>query len=490
MTGSAPSFSRRQLFTATGAMAVGGVALATLAGCSTPAPAKTAMWTPPATPMAFPKGYVWGAATSAYQIEGAWNIDGRGPSVWDTFALYSGKIADGSTGEVAADHYHRWKTDFDLLKTLGVGGYRFSLAWPRIQPTGSGAINQKGLDFYKQLLDGLAERSIRPAITLFHWDLPQPVQDAGGWPNRDTANRFADYADIVFGAFGDVDADWFTLNEPKTHAFNGYWYGNHAPGLTDPNAAAAAVHHQLLAHGLTVQAFDAQGVKGRVGPVLNLTPVSASDPAAADQTKNVDARENRLFLDPVLKGSYPTDAIGTENGQLPADPAQFASLVKEGDLKTISSPIGVLGVNYYGVAGVDLNGDEVQIHPTSTAEWEQIWAPGLYTLLTRIKREYKKVPILLTENGIPDDLLQDGVDDPQRIDYLRSHFQQAARAIEAGVPLEGHYVWSLLDNFEWAEGYTQRWGLTHVDFTTQKRTPKKSFHWYSTVIAANAVAPK
>ena len=473
-----------------GAVAVGTLAGVVLEGC-VPAPQhRTAAWTAPASPMRFPKGYVWGAATSAYQVEGAWNEDGRGPSIWDTFSHEGGRIRDRLTGDVAADHYHRWRSDLDLLASLGVGGYRFSLSWPRIQPTGSGAANQKGLDFYKRLIDGIAERGIRPAITLYHWDLPQPLQDAGGWPVRDCANRFADYADLVFGAFSDVDADWFTLNEPKTQAYNGYWYGNHAPGVMDPNQAAATVHHQLLAHGLAVQSFRSHGVKGRVGPVLNLTPVTATDPAAALQTKNVDAVQNRLFLDPILKGSYPTDAIGTGNGQLPADPDRFASLVDDGDLAAISSPIGVLGVNYYGVSGVDLNGQMVQIHETSAASWEQIWAPGLYDLLTRIKNDYKKVPLVLTENGIPDDDLQHGLNDQARIDYLRSHFQQAARAIQAGVPLEGHYVWAFLDNFEWAEGYTQRWGLTHVDFLTQKRSPKKSFGWYRSVIKANAVAPK
>lgn len=484
------SLTRRQLLTSAGGLAAGGAVAAALAACTPLASPKNTAWTPPASPMRFPKGYVWGAATSAYQVEGAWNVDGRGPSIWDTFSRAGGgHIVDGSTGDVAADHYHRWKGDLDLMKELGLGGYRFSISWTRIQPTGSGAVNQKGLDFYKGIIDGLAERDIRPAITLFHWDLPQPLQDAGGWPLRDTANRFADYADIVFGVFGDVDADWFTLNEPKTLAFNGYWYGSHAPGIMDPNQAAAAVHHQLLAHGLTVQAWGAHGVKGRIGPVLNLTPVTATDPAAAEQTKNVDAVQNRLFLDPVLKGSYPTDAIGSANGQLPADPDQFEALVKDGDLSTISSPIGVLGVNYYGVSGVDLNGTMVKIHKTSTADWEQIWAPGLYQLLTRITKDYKRVPLLLTENGIPDDMLQNGLNDSARISYLRSHFQQAARAIGDGVPLEGHYVWALLDNFEWAEGYTQRWGLVHVDFGTQKRTPKKSFDWYTKVIAANAVSP-
>ncbi|GAB3386545.1 GH1 family beta-glucosidase [Humibacter soli] len=466
----------------------------TLAGCTTgdqtPSPTSSA-WKPPATPLRFPKGYLWGVATAAYQVEGAWNVDGRGPSIWDTYThAASNPIPGAATGDVAADYYHRWRSDLELVSRLGVGAYRFSIAWPRIQPTGSGAVNQKGLDFYKGVIDALAERGIRPAITMYHWDLPQPLQDAGGWPSRDVASRFADYAGIFFDAFKDVEADWLTINEPKTTAFNGYWNGTNAPGVMDPNQAAAAVHHQLLGHGLAVQAWKASGAKGRIGPVLNLTPLTPSGDGAEVPTKNMDAVQNRLFLDPVLKGSYPTDAIGTANGQLPADPDTFHALIHDGDLKTISSPIGVLGVNYYGVAGVDLNGQWVTIHPTSKAPWQQIWAPGLYDILTRVANDYPKVPILLTENGIPDSADQQGLDDVQRVDYLRSHMQQAARAIEAGVPLEGQFVWALLDDFEWESGYTLQFGLTRVDFHTLERTPKKSFDWYAKTVKANAVSPK
>jgi beta-glucosidase len=486
------AFTRRAFLGAAGSVAIGGLAAATLAGCTPePVPPTSTAWTPPETPLTFPKGFLWGTATAAYQVEGAWNVDGRGPSIWDTYTHAGlGRIPDGSTGDVAADYYHRWRDDLDLLKQLGVGAYRFSIAWPRIQPTGSGPVNQKGLDFYKGIIERLAELGIRPAITMYHWDLPQALQDAGGWPSRDIAYRFADYAGILFDAFGDVEADWLTINEPKTTAFNGYWNGSNAPGIMDPNAAVAAVHHQLLGHGLAVRAHGAHGAAGRIGPVINLTPLTAVGENAAVQTKNADAVQNRLFLDPVLKGEYPTDAIGSANGQLPADPDRFAALVKDGDLKTISSPIGVLGVNYYGVSGVDLNGQLVGIHKRSAADWQQVWAPGLFEILMRLKNEYPRVPILHTENGTPDDPMQNGIDDVQRIEYLRSHAQQAARAIEAGVPLEGQFVWALLDDFEWESGYTLKFGLTRVLFGTQERTPKASFHWYKKMIAENAVAPK
>ena len=487
----ASAFTRRQFLTTAGALAIGGVAVGTLAGCApqSAVPPTSADWTPPPTaPLVFPKHYTWGTATSAYQIEGAWNVDGRGVSIWDTYT-HAGLVKGDANGDRAADSYHRWKDDLDLLSKLGVGAYRFSIAWPRIQPAGSGAVNQKGLDYYKGIVDELQQRGIRPAITLYHWDLPQPLQDAGGWPARDTAYRFADYAGIVFDAFKDVDADWFTINEPKTTAQNGYLYGTNAPGIMDPNASVAATHFQLLAHGLGVQAFRAHGGKGRIGPVLNLTPLTPMDPSVVEQTKNVDAVQNRMYLDPVLKGTYPSDAIGSANGQLPADPAQFQALVKDGDLQIISSPIDMLGVNYYGVAGVDISGQMVQIHERSKATWQQVWAPGLYEILMRIKKDYTKVPILLTENGTPDAADQKGLDDQWRIDYLRSHFQQAWRAIQAGVPLEGHYVWALIDDFEWDDAYDLKFGLAHVDFDTFARTPKKGFEWFQKVIASNAVDP-
>ncbi|MEP6482557.1 MAG: family 1 glycosylhydrolase [Rhodoglobus sp.] len=312
----------------------------------------TASWSPPTGPISFPAGYTWGAATSAFQVEGSTTADGRGVSIWDTFAAQPRRIRDGSTGDPAADHYRRWESDLDLMAELGLGGYRFSVAWPRVQPVGSGAVNPTGVAFYRGLVDGLVRRGIRPAITLYHWDLPQPLQDAGGWSNRDTAYRFADFARIMFDALGDIDADWFTINEPKTTAMVGYRWGTHAPGVTDVNRAVAAVHHQLLAHGLAVQQFRESGAKGRIGIALNLMPVYPTDDTAAKAAVRVDATENRLYLDPVLLGRYPTDAIGSQGGMIPADPARFTALVLDGDLATISAPIDLLGVQYYGATGV------------------------------------------------------------------------------------------------------------------------------------------
>jgi beta-glucosidase len=486
--------ARRSLLVAAG----GGALAVALAACTpgqslnsrSPSASPTPVaWTPPAEPMAFPEGYIWGAATSAYQVEGSVAADGRLPSVWDTFAARPGTIRDHSTGEPAADQYRRYPADIALMGSLGLGAYRFSISWPRIQPTGRGAVNTAGIDHYRRVVDALGESGIRSAITLFHWDLPQALQDAGGWENRDTADRFAEYAAVCFDALGYTDSDWFTLNEPKTHAFVGHWYGAHAPGIRDPDAAAAAVHHQLLGHGNAVQRFRESGASGRIGIALNLIPVYALDAASPEGAVRLDARENRLFLDPVLLGVYPDDAIGSAPGQLPADPDTFAELIQPRDLKTISAPCDLLAVQYYGVTGADSDGNEAVIAPTSAAPWQQVRAEGLYDLLMRIKADYPPIPLLITENGIPDPTDDITVDDPHRIDYLRTHFQQAARAIGEGVPLEGHFVWSLLDNFEWAEGYQQRWGLVAVDFETQERTLKRSSAFFADVIAANAVAP-
>jgi beta-glucosidase len=481
------------------------VALGALAACTpdesapkpaatTPVPSPTATtdgaWEPPADPMAFPAGFLWGAATSAFQVEGSTKADGRGPSIWDTFGAQPGRIADGSTGDPAADHYRRWAADLDLMKALGLRAYRFSVAWPRVQPTGSGKANPKGVDFYKRLVDGLLSRGIHPAITLYHWDLPQPLQDAGGWPARDTAQRFADYAAIVYDALHDSGATWLTINEPKTTASVGYGTSAHAPGADDVEQYTAAVHHQLLAHGLAVQAFRASGATGDIGIALNLMPVYPTTDDAQPATRRVDAVENRLYLDPVLLGTYPDDAIGDLSGQIPASRAAFDKLVRPGDLAAISAPIDVLAVQYYGVSGVDSSGQYRQIAPVSLASWQQVCPEGLHDLLTRITRDYPDAPpLIITENGIPDPDARGTTADDQRLEFLRSHFQQAARAIGDGVDLRQYYVWSLLDNFEWAEGYTQRWGIVHVDFATQRRTPKQSAQWYSGVIRANAVAP-
>jgi beta-glucosidase len=482
--------SRRTLL----GLAGGGAVAAALAACGdigpNPSPAPTpGGWTPPTAPMRFPEGYIWGSATSAYQVEGSLTADGRGTSIWDAFAAIPGAIRDGSTGDPAADQYRRYPQDLALMDSLCLGAYRFSISWPRIQPTGSGPANTAGLDHYRRLVDDLRERGIRPGITLFHWDLPQALQDSGGWGERDTAERFADYAALCFDTLGGAGTDWFTLNEPKTHAFVGHWHGAHAPGLSNPDLAAAAVHHQLLAHGLAVQRFRDEAARGRIGIALNLLPVYSTSPGETEASRHLDASENRLFLDPVLLGRYPDDAIGPSPGQLPAHPTAFTALQHDSDLDVISTPNDFLAVQYYGVAAVDDAGSPVQLHPSSAASWQQVWPEGLYDLLMRLVRDYPRIPLIITENGIPDPTAAITVDDPHRVDFLRAHFQQAARAIGDGAPLEGHYVWSLLDNFEWTEGYQQRWGIVAVDFQTQERTAKRSAAFLSEVIAANAVAP-
>ncbi|MEO8528471.1 MAG: GH1 family beta-glucosidase [Pseudolysinimonas sp.] len=481
-----PEITRRHLLQI-GALVGATAALAACTPAGVPTPTASETWMPPTDPMTFPANYTWGAATSAFQVEGSTTVDGRGPSIWDTFAAQPGRIRDGSTGDPGADHYRRWESDLDLMAELGLGAYRFSVAWPRIQPTGSGAVNQIGVDFYRKLVDGLVERGIRPGITLYHWDLPQPLQDAGGWPARDTASRFAEYSRIMFDALGDVDADWFTINEPKTTAFVGHLYGSHAPGISDPNAAAAAVHHQLLAHGLAVQQFRDSGARGRIGIALNLTPIYPTSQEFVDSARAIDGFENRLFLDPVLLGTYPDDGIGPQGGMLNADRARFDALVLDGDLAITSAPTDFLAIQYYGASGAGAGGQSVTMFPTSSASWQQIYPQGLYDLLMRLKADYPATPIIITENGTPDTTAAVTIDDANRVTFLRDHFIQASRAIADGVPLEAHYVWSLLDNFEWAEGYTQRWGIVAVDFETQERTPKDSFTFYQGVIASNSV---
>ncbi len=446
-------------------------------------------WRAPAAPMAFPKGFVWGAATSAFQVEGSTTKDGRGPSIWDTFAAQPGRIDDGSTGDPAADQYRLWEQDLDLMRGLGLQAYRFSVAWPRIVPAGSGAVNRAGVDYYRRLVDGLLDRGMRPAITLYHWDLPQPLQDKGGWASRDTAYRFAEYAEVMFEALKDVDATWLTINEPKTTTNVGYAGFEHAPGLGDIEAASASVHYQLLAHGLAVRKFREVGGSGGIGIALNLLP-TYGPPGVEAANRNLDAVENRLYLDPVLKGAYPDDAIGPGPGQMHADPAAFEARIEPGDLEVISSATDVLAVQYYGVGGVDSSGNWLQVQPSSPAGWQQVYPEGLYDLLTRLTRDYPDAPpYIITENGIPDPDAQGQIDDPVRLEFLRAHLQQAARAIDEGVDLRQYYAWSLLDNFEWARGMTQRWGIVHVDFDTQERTPKASARWYSGVVEQNAVPP-
>ncbi|MEU0546174.1 GH1 family beta-glucosidase [Micromonospora sp. NPDC005979] len=439
--------------------------------------------TGPAGPLRFPRHFGWGAATSAYQIEGATKEDGRGESVWDTFSRVPGRTRNGDTGDVAADHYHRYAEDLDLMRDLGLRSYRFSISWPRIQPDGSGTPNQRGLDFYRRLLDGLHERGIAPMATLFHWDLPQALQDAGGWESRDTALRFADYADAVFSALGDRVPVWLTINEPKTVVQNGYLTGHHAPGRQDPDAAYLVAHHLQLAHGLAVRALRASDSTARIGPALNLHPCYPTDDSAeaAAAAHLYDGYENRLYLDSVLKGSYPQDVLADLGPQ-----SRMVRGIRDGDLAVISSPVDLLAVQYYTPIYVAADGRTEHRWPTSEAGWQQIYPDGMYDVLTRVTRDYGPIPLTVTENGLPtpDTLAADDtVDDSGRITFLRDHLAAAHRAIADGVPLESFHVWSMLDNFEWDEGYEQRWGLVYVDYVTQRRVLKRSAHWYRSVIA-------
>ncbi|MGN9805017.1 GH1 family beta-glucosidase [Micromonospora sp. L32] len=466
--------------------AVAGAAAAVTAGCDT-RPDRDPTATTGAGTLRFPRDFGWGAATSAYQIEGAAKEDGRGESIWDTFSRTPGRTRNGDTGDVAADHYHRWSEDLDLMRDLDLRSYRFSVSWPRIQADGTGRPNQRGLDFYRRLVDGLHERGIAPMVTLFHWDLPQSLQDAGGWENRDTAYRFADYADAVFRGLGDQVPVWLTVNEPKTVVQNGYLWGHHAPGRQDPDAAYLVAHHLQLAHGLAVRALRATGSTARIGPAFNLHPCYPADdtPAAAAATRLYDGYENRLYLDSVLTGAYPADVLADLGGD-----SRLVRGIADGDLEIISSPVDLLAVQYYTPIYVTADGGTVRRWATSEAEWQQIYPDGMYDTLTRVTRDYGPIPITVTENGLPcpDVLGADGtVDDAGRIAFLRDHFAAAHRAIAAGVPLESYHVWSLLDNFEWAEGYDERWGLVYVDYATQRRIPKRSAHWYRQVISDNGL---
>lgn len=439
----------------------------------------------------FPNGFLWGAATSSYQIEGAIHEGGRGVSIWDTFSHTPGKVHAGDNGDVACDHYHRYEEDLDILQSLGVKSYRFSVAWPRIFPD-RGKLEQHGLDFYRKLIEGLQKRGIKPAITLYHWDLPQYLEDDGGWANRATVNAFVEYAQTLFREFGDLVPYWITHNEPWCTAFLGYGLGSHAPGHKDWNLAARASHHVLLSHGLAVQAYRKLGLTGQIGITLNLTHMetvgeSPQDLRALDVA---DAFSNRWFLDPVFKSSYPEVLKNTHFTGV-----SDWSFIQSGDLEMISVPIDFLGVNYYtrGVVRFDAENRAgiAQLPPTlPTTEmgWE-IYPDGLYKLLTRLRREYTGgLPLYVTENGAAfDDSLDGGhVHDAKRIDYLQGHFQAALKFIQEGGALKGYYVWSLMDNFEWAEGYTKRFGIVYVDYDTKERILKDSAKWYRDVISTNA----
>jgi beta-glucosidase len=444
----------------------------------------------------FPAGFVWGAATSASQIEGAAE-GGRGPSIWDTFARTPGRVAGGDTGEVAADHYHRYRQDAALMADLGLDAYRFSVAWPRVQPDGRGPVNQAGLDFYRRLADRLLEVGVEPWITLYHWDLPQPLQDAGGWAGRQVADRFADYAAAVFGALSDRVANWTTLNEPWCAAFLGHAAGIHAPGLQDPATALRAAHHLLLAHGRATTAMRALDRRPRLGINLNLDPVTPATAGRGDAeaARRIDGLYNRLFLDPLFRGRYPGDVLEDLGG---------LDRVADAALAAIAAPLDLLGVNYYrrwvvaarperprfgGPPSPWVGAGDVEFvasdRPRTDLGWE-IDPSGLDELLLRLARDYPSPPLYVTENGAAFDDVPDGrglVADRARIRFLDGHLRAAHRAIQGGADLRGYFVWSLLDNFEWHEGYAKRFGIVYVDFATQRRLPKQSALWYRETIA-------
>jgi len=448
----------------------------------------------------FPEGFLWGAATSAFQIEGGVHQDGRGPSIWDTQCHHTDLVEDGHTGDVAADHYNRWADDVEMMAQLGLTAYRFSVAWPRIQPTGFGPVNQPGLDFYSRLVDRLLEKGITPMLTLYHWDLPQALEDAGGWPARDTAFHFAEYAALVFEALHDRVGLWATHNEPWCSSLLGYADPSHAPGRSEPAEATRAVHHLNLSHGLAVQAMRAIDPHAQHGVVLNLTPIHVvgEDPegAAADAARRFDALRNRVWTEPMLRGRYPDDAL--------ADLAAFGGLpVEKGDLEVIAQPLDWLGINYYNDnfvraqpggswAGTPGMRDAVGFAPGDdhTDMGWPITPDGLRALLVHLRNTYPDLPpVYITENGCAyDDPVVDGVcHDPRRIDYLEAHLRALRAAIEAGVDVRGYFAWSLMDNFEWSHGYHKRFGLVHIDYGTQARTPRDSAYWYRGVIARNGL---
>ncbi|MFJ3221545.1 GH1 family beta-glucosidase [Kitasatospora sp. NPDC086801] len=436
-----------------------------------------------------PTGFRWGAATAAYQIEGAVNEDGRGPSVWDVFAARPGAVRDGHTGAVACDHYHRYPEDIALMKGLGLDGYRFSIAWPRVLPTGSGPVNTAGLAFYDRLVDALLDAGITPFPTLFHWDLPQALEDGGGWLNRDTAYRFAEYATVMADRLGDRVPAWITLNEPFVHTVFGYALGTHAPGRTLMLEALPAAHHQLLAHGLAASALHERGLEVMLSN--NLTPVqpASADPADAAAAEAYDALHNRLFTDPVLLGRYPDlSALGV--------PDDLYGAIHPGDTDLIAAPgLDGLGLNFYNPTriaaptdpGLPFDFVDIPDVPHTAFGWPVV-PDALRQLLLSLRDTYGKSlpPITITENGCS--VTESTTPDQPRIDFMSAHLDALAAAIAEGIDIRGYYTWSLLDNFEWAEGlFSQRFGLVHVDFETQRRTPKASYAWYRDLIAAQRV---
>ena len=424
----------------------------------------------------FPPHFVWGVATSSFQIEGAPEQDGKGLSIWDQFCRVPGAIADASNGDVACAHYSRWQQDLDLIASLGVDAYRFSIAWPRVRPGGSGAWNEKGLDFYERLVDGMLARGVKPYVTLNHWDLPLELQATGGWANRDTVHLFVEYARKIATRLGDRVPSITTHNEPWVMSVLGHESGVFAPGLKNRAMAMQVAHHLLLSHGLSLQALRADGCQADLGIVLNLSPMSAATDSAADQAKKVleDGRLVRWYMDPLFKSAYPEDVL--------AYLGQDAPQVQAGDMQAIATPLDFLGINYYtrSVVSADDSWKSSQSGlPLTDMGWE-IYPEGLTELLLRVHQDYELPVIFVTENGgaFPDVLENGQVHDAARTEYIAKHIEAIAQAMDQGVPLGGYMVWSLLDNFEWASGYEKRFGIVHVDFDSQQRTPKDSALWY------------
>jgi beta-glucosidase len=440
---------------------------------------------------AFPSDFIWGAATASYQIEGAVHEDGRGESVWDRFCATQGKVRGGDSGAVACDFYHRYRDDIQLMRELGLDAFRFSIAWPRVLPDGRGRVNTAGLDFYDRLVDELLRAGIEPFATLFHWDTPQALEDAGGWSERATAEAFVEYTEAVVARLGDRVRHWMTHNEPWVHAWIGHAWGEHAPGRTSEADAVAAAHHLLLSHGWAVEAIRRATPDAQVGIVLNLAHAYPATGSPEDEAAawRVDGESNRWFLDPIFRGSYPADLL--DRNEL------VAAVARDGDLDAIAAPIDFLGVNNYFrfVVGAGDDGPRFIANPEAQHTdmgWE-VHPDGLYRLLVRIARDYAPAAIYVTENGAAfgDVRVHDGaVHDPERVAYLDGHIDAVARAAADGAPLKGYFVWSFLDNFEWAHGYSKRFGVVYVDYTTLERVPKDSFYWYRDLIAAQRGAPR
>ncbi len=441
---------------------------------------------------AFPADFLWGAATASYQVEGAAFEDGRSASIWDTFCATPGKVRNGENGDIACDFYHRYREDISLMRELGLRAFRFSLAWPRILPDGTGRVNQAGLDFYDRLVDALLDAGIEPFITLYHWDLPQVLEDQGGWPNRDTVSAFVEFADIATRRLGDRVHFWTTHNEPWCQAWLGYGFGTHAPGRTNTRDALAASHHLMLSHGQAVNVIRSNVAGAKAGIVLNLTPIYPASTSDGDReaARIADMHNNLWFLDPIFRGSYPELGMERFRDLLPR--------MEPGDLDEISVPLDFLGVNNYSRSLVAKNADDqeprylrVDEHRYTDMDWE-VYPDGLRDLLLRVHRDYAPAAIYVTENGAAfgDVVNHEGrVVDPERREYYEDYIAACGAAIEAGVPLAGYFAWSLLDNFEWQEGYSKRFGLVYVDYPTQKRIVKDSGWWYRSFIRARTAVP-